>query len=64
MELSTAPVATPTIARFLKIDDTNHATPAWFLFLSVGAGNEESKVIANGINQLNGCSYHARVRRR
>ena len=57
MELTTAPVATPTIARFLKIDDTNHATPAWFLFLTVGAGNEESKVIANGINQLNGCSY-------
>lgn len=57
MELSTAPVATPTIARFLKIDDTNHAVPAFFAFFVGGAGNEESKIIANAINRLNGCSY-------
>ena len=57
MELNTVPALTPIMARFLKIDDTNHAVPAFFAFLVGGAGNEESKIIANAINRLNGCSY-------
>lgn len=57
MELSTVPALTPITARFLKIDDTNHASPAFFTFFVAGAGNEESKIIANAINRLNGCSY-------
>ena len=60
MELSTAPVATPIITRFLKIDDTNHAVPAFYVFSTSGAGNEEAKVIADVVNRLNGESYFLR----
>ncbi len=61
MELTTARAMTPIIARLLKIDDTNHAVPAFFTFMVSGETSEESKIIADAIHRMQNTPYLLRA---
>lgn len=61
MELTTTRATRPILARFLKIDDTNHAVPAFFAFTTSGETSEESNIIADAIYRLQNSPYLLRA---
>ena len=61
MELTTARAMRPILARFLKIDDTNHAVPAFFTFMVSGETSDESNIIADAIYRMQNAPYLLRA---